>query len=151
MKYSIDTSVFIEAWVRHYPPDVFPAVWEHFEHGIANEKLQAIIEVYREIEEHGDDLLDWAKKRKKKFIALSGPIQDRARRILADFPDLAKADRTRRDADPFVIALAWELDLTVVTYEISKPTKPRMPDVCRALKIPCITLVELFRQEGWTF
>jgi predicted nucleic acid-binding protein len=151
MKYSIDTSVFIEAWVRHYPPDVFPAVWDQIERGIANEKLQAIVEVYREIEEHGDDLLAWAKKRKKKFVALGGPIQDRARRILADFPDLAKADRTRRDADPFVIALAWEYDLTVVTYEVSKPTKPRIPDVCRALKIPCITLVELFRQEGWKF
>ena len=151
MKYSIDTSVLIEAWVRHYPQDVFPAVWEHFEHGIAHEKLLAIVEVYRELEEHGDALFDWAKKRKKKFVDLRGPIQDRARRILVDFPALAKADRTRRDADPFVIALAWEHNLTVVTYESFRPTKPRIPDVCRALKIPCITLVELFRQEGWKF
>ena len=45
-------------------------------------------------------------------------------------------------ADPFVIALAAEWDWTVVTAERSKPTKPKIPDACRELGIPCITLRE---------
>jgi hypothetical protein len=149
--YSTDTSVFIEAWVRHYPPDVFPAVWGRFEDGIAHGKLKAIIEVYRELEQQDDQLFAWAKRRKSKFIPLDTAIQRRAQRILEQFPCLAKADTTRRDADPFVIALAAEHGLTVVTYELSRPTKPRMPDVCRQLNIPCITLVEMFRNERWHF
>jgi len=149
--YSVDTSVFIEAWVRHYPPDVFPRVWERFENGIAHGKLKSVAEVYRELEQHGDELLDWAKQRRTKFIPLTTAIQRQAMRILAQFPSLAKADSTRRNADPFVIALAAEQGLTVVTYEPSKPTKPRIPDVCQALEIPCITLVQLFRDEKWQF
>jgi hypothetical protein len=54
-------------------------------------------------------------------------------------------------ADPFVIALAAEWDWTVVTAERSKPTKPKIPDACRQLGIPCITLIEMFQHEGWTF
>jgi hypothetical protein len=151
VKYSLDTSVFIEAWVRHYPPDVFPAVWKHLEDGIAQGKLRAIIEACRELEQHGNDLFAWAKRRKGKFVTLSTTIQRRVAAILAQFPSLAKADKTHRDADPFVIALAAEEGLTVVTYEVSKPTKPRIPDVCQRLSIPCMTLVELFRKEQWRF
>ena len=151
MSYSIDTSVFIEAWLRHYPLDVFPAVWKQLDNGIVHGKLKAVVEVLRELEQHDDDLFAWAKRRRSKFVPLDTAIQRRAKRILAQFPTLAKADSTRRDADPFVIALAAEYGLTVVTYESSRPTKPRIPDVCQALHIPCITPVELFRLEGWTF
>lgn len=42
------------------------------------------------------------------FVALDGALQKRARNILRQFPHLAKQDRTRPDADPFVIALAME-------------------------------------------
>jgi hypothetical protein len=152
MKYSFDTSAFIEAWIRHYPYDVFPVVWEHLDGLIQNNHLKASDEVSRELEEHGDELWAWVKRRKKRlFIPLESAIQRRATRILQQFPGLAKNDRTRRDADPFVIALAGVHDLIVVTYENSKPSNPRMPDVCQRLDIPCITLVELFRRENWSF
>jgi hypothetical protein len=52
-------------------------------------------------------------------------------------------------ADPFVIALVAERGLAIVTGKRRKPTKPRIPDVRRALGISCMTLVELFRREGW--
>jgi hypothetical protein len=151
VNYSFDTSALIEAWNRHYPPDVFDAVWAHLDKLIDHKKLQAIDEVRRELEDQGDELWTWAKARKKMFVPLDSSVQRRAARILRDFPALAKPGHTRRDADPFVIALAAENGLTVVTYEQSKPTKPRIPDVCRSLEISCFSLVEVFRQEGWTF
>jgi hypothetical protein len=151
VKYSLDTSVLIEAWVRHYPLDVFPAVWQHFELGLKQRKLVAVTEVYREIEQQSDDLFDWVKKQKSRFSEIDKPIQRNARNILSKFPSLAKPESTRRNADPFVIAIAAAEHLTVVTYEPSKPTRPRIPDVCKQLQIPCISLVEMFRNEGWTF
>jgi hypothetical protein len=151
MKYSFDTSAFIEAWVRHYPHDIFPVVWEHLDGLIRHDHLKAIDEVKRELEEHGDELYDWVKRRKRMFCPLDADVQRRVVRIQRQFPSLVKIDKTRPDADPFVIALAQEHNQTVVTYEVSKPSKPRMPDVCQKLSIPCITLVELFRREGWQF
>lgn len=60
MKYSFDTSAFIEAWNRHYPPAVFPTVWEHLEKAIQQNKIKAADEVYEELEDHGDELFKWA-------------------------------------------------------------------------------------------
>lgn len=151
MKYSFDTSAFIEAWVRHYPPDIFQVVWDRFDKLIRLDHLKAIDEVKRELEEHGDELYKWVKVRKRMFCSLDAELQRRVVRIQKQFPSLVKIDRTRPDADPFVIALAQEHSLTVVTYEQSKPSKPRIPDVCQKLGIPCIALVELFRREGWQF
>jgi len=48
-------------------------------------------------------------------------------------------------ADPYVIALAGGRNLTVVTDEKPKPTKPRIPDVCDTLGIPWMPLVQVFR------
>ncbi len=28
-------------------------------------------------------------------------------------------------------------------------TKPKIPDVCTALKIPCVRFIDVFRSEGW--
>ena len=58
MKYSVDTSALIGAWIRHYPPDVFPAVWEQIADGISNGKLRVVSEVYREIEQQSDELFE---------------------------------------------------------------------------------------------
>jgi Domain of unknown function (DUF4411) len=151
VRYSLDTSVFIEAWVRHYPMDVFPAVWSNLEEGLKRGKLLAVTEVYREIEQQNDELFAWIKRLKSRFTQIEKPIQLRARNILSRFPTLAKPESTRRNADPFVIGLAAAEGLTVVTYEPAKPTRPRIPDVCQQLHIPCIALVEMFRKEGWTF
>ena len=151
MKYSFDTSAFIGAWVRHYPNDIFPAVWEHFDKLIQHNHLKASDEVKRELEEHGDELYEWVKRRKKMFCSLDASLQKRVTRIQKQFPSLVKLDRTRPDADPFVIALAQEHNLTVVSYEQAKPTKPHIPDVCQTLGIAHISLVELFRREGWQF
>jgi hypothetical protein len=84
------------------------------------------------------------------IVVLDAEIQTRATPIINSFPSLTNVKSVMSgSADPFVIALAQERKLTVVMAEKSKPTKPKIPDVCRALDIPCITLVEMFRREGW--
>ena len=56
-------------------------------------------------------------------------------------PGLA-ADK-RSGVDPFVIALAMVNQGTVVTEEnaTGNIAKPRIPDVCDALGVPCLTLI----------
>jgi hypothetical protein len=150
VSYSVDTSALMEAWVRSYPPDVFPTLWSRLDGLIRAGRLLASDEVLRELEKKEDDLWQWAKQRGGLFVPLDPQLQTRASMIISQFPSLTKtASVMRGSADPFVVALAAERSLTVVTAEGSKPTKPKIPDVCRDLSIPCINLVEVFRREGW--
>lgn len=150
MSYSIDTSALLEAWARHYPLDVFPTLWQQIENLISAGRLLAIDEVLRELERKSDDLHDWAKQRAGMFVSTDQAIMQRAGSVVNQFPSLADPQSQKGKADPFVIALAMERNLTVVTAEHSKPTRPRIPDVCRQLQVPCVSLIELFRREGWS-
>jgi hypothetical protein len=140
----------MDAWVRYYPRDVFPTLWERIDVLIDNGQLLAIDEVLRELEKKVDDLHEWATQRKELFVTMDAEILRRGGEVINQFPSLVDPEKLRGTADPFVIALAAERNLTVVTAEKPKPSKPKIPDVCQALKVPCISLIELFRRERWT-
>ena len=57
-----------------------------------------------ELERQDDDVFAWAK-RHVTFMPLEDEIQASATEILAKFPQLVNARRSRSVADPFVIAL----------------------------------------------
>jgi hypothetical protein len=42
MTFTMDTSAFIGAWDRAYPPDVFPGLWEAFDQMVADGDLRAL-------------------------------------------------------------------------------------------------------------
>lgn len=149
--YSVDTSALVEAWVRTYPPDVFPTLWERIENGIETGRLRATDEVLRDLAKKEDDLYTWSKCKPELFLPLDGHVQSAASAIINDarFSALVNLDAGRGESDPFVIACAQVHGFTVVTMEKFKPTKPKIPDVCATLGVPCINLLELFRREGW--
>ena len=85
------------------------------------------------------------------FKATETKIQLKVKQILKKYPELTKQNRSA--ADPFVIALAMVEDCRVVTAETMtrKPKRPKIPDVCKALKVPCINLLQLCREKNWRF
>ena len=150
MSYSVDTSALMNGWTKHYPPDVFETVWERIAGLIEEGRFLAPDEVLRELEKQEDDLHKWAKARSKMFLPLEQAIQQRAGAIANQFKSLVQTKTVMGgSADPFVIALAVERNLIVVTDEQRRPKNPRIPDVCDALGVRCIPLVQLFREEGW--
>jgi len=151
MTYSLDTSALLDAWVRYYPRDVFDSLWKQIEQLVSDERLLATEVVRWELEKKDDDVLKWVKARPKMFIPLDGPIQVRATAILQQFPSLTESNSMMQgSADPFVIALAAEMKLTVVCSEKRDGNKkPKIPNACEALGIDCIGLVEFFRREKW--
>jgi len=63
-----------------------------------------------------------------------------------------KATKNRNGADPFVIATAQVMGLTVVTEEKGgTDAKPKMPSVCQVLGVPCIDVLSFLRDQGWSF
>lgn len=153
MKYSIDTSAILDGWRRYYPPDVLPDVWTGFDDLIAKGHLVATEEVLLELEKRDDEVHKWAKKRKRMFVPIDGPIQQAVSSILAAHEKLVDTRKNRSAADPFVIGLAVVHGCAVVTGERETRSldRPNIPDVCSALGVRSLGLLELFRELGWRF
>jgi hypothetical protein len=152
MGHCFDTSAFLQCWARYYPVDVFPGLWEKLSYSAAVGQILAPEEVRDEIAKKEDGLYAWVKDRPHIFVPLDTDIQDAVRVILAEHRYLVKNTAQRNAADPWVIAVAKVRGLTVVTEERGGTTaKPRIPSVCEALGVPCISVVEYIREKGWQF
>lgn len=153
MIFSVDTSAWLDGWARDYPPDVFPSLWVRLAERIADGTIRCSEEVYVELKKKDDGLHGWLKARKEVLVPIDEEIQKLVSELLLLYPRLVDTLKNRSQADPFVIATAETLEATVVTGE--KPRGrldiPKIPDVCEARNIRCITLIEMLRELGWTF
>ena len=151
MMYCFDASVFINAWQRDYPPDVFPTMWNNMENLAADFGIVTPEEVRVELERKDDAVLKWILGRPHVLIPIDASIQLAVTEILRQYPRLIDTRKGRSGADPFVIALAQIRGLPVVTYEKERGNldRPNIPDVCNALNIESISLVDLARRERW--
>jgi len=151
--FSIDTSSLIAGWSRDYRPSVFRGLWDAMAELVIFEQLVASRSVYGEIEEREDRLVDWIKANEAMFVEDDEAIQARVQTILADWPRDVDFTRYLTGADPFVIALAMERGLAVVTGEhpSNSPDAPKIPDACRQYDVRCITLMDMIEELEWQF
>jgi hypothetical protein len=152
-KYSIDTSSILHGWRRHYPPEVFPALWKNLEKLIEDGDLIASEEVLHDLEKKDDEVYKWAKSQTGLFIQTDEAIQVAVQGILAQHKKLVDTRRNRSASDPFVIALGRIANCAVVADE--QPggglDRPRIPDVCAAMGIRYMNLLALIREQKWVF
>lgn len=154
--YSVDTSAFIDWWVRYYPPSAFGGLIPRVEQLIAAGRLRCSREVKDEIEYENEGLKDWLKAQTDLCIDSDHAIQGVVIDLMNKFHNYAKPDKGINGADPFVIGVAitqatnpW----TVVTGE--KPgsqENPKIPWVCKhwgGTVVPHMTFLELVIAEGW--
>jgi hypothetical protein len=151
MLYSIDTSSLIDAWGRFYVIDVFPRWWDLFEGAVRDGAVRATYPVLLDLEKKDDSLRAWAKARPNLFIPLDEDIQTEVKTILANHPRLVENRKNRSASDPFIIALAGLNDACVITGEKStgKINQPNIPDVCQAINIRWINLLDFMREMKW--
>ena len=150
--YSIDTSIFINAWNRDYPPDVIPALWDCFIDLIEEGRMHATSEVLSELEKKDDSVHKWCKSQKDLWVPLDSDTIVAAQRVLAEFPDFVKVGTGRNQADPFVISLAMVKNYTVVSWERGGTRfKPRIPYICEHFGVPSTNLIGLAKAEKWMF
>jgi len=131
----------------------FPRYGEKLAECIAADVLKCSEEVYVELEKKDDGMHDWLKARKQAVVNLDENIQRIASDLLTVYPRLVDTHRSRSQADPFVIATAEHLGAVVVTGEKprGKLDIPKIPDVCEARGIGCMTFLEMLRELGWRF
>lgn len=151
-KYSIDTSALLEAYVRRYPPDVVPGLWnDKFDQLIEAGSLVAAYDVLEDLSKRDDGIYKWAKEREQMFVDLD-QFQPELKQIMADYPRLVDTKTGKSGSDPMVIALAHAQDLTVVSQEgVGSKTSPKIPYVCNDLDIRHIDVLALIREQKWKF
>ncbi len=155
--YSVDTSVLMDWQFRHFPTDIFTSLVNYVDGMIAEDRWLAPDIVAEELSAVGTaELVAWAKARPQMFVPLADVLAE-ALAVQARFPGLKDPNAEFEEADAYVIALAKLRDGIVVTQETSaaEKNKPKrtffIPDVCRELGLPCISLLGVMRREAWTF
>lgn len=153
MGYSIDTSGLITSWRVTHNPENHPTFWDKLDVLISNHELRASEEVLEDLSKKDDDVYKWAKLRPDMFVPLYEEIQLAVKAMMKRFPRIIDSRKNRSGSDPWVIALAQVENLTVITFEgrTNSLEKPRIPDVCDELKIKCIDMHGLIREQGWIF
>jgi len=151
MSYSLDTSGFLDAWIRHYPIDVFPTIWQRLDEAVKSGLVFASEEVVRELERKDDEACEWIKARPHMVVPFGTELETEVIKLMARFPRLVDSKKGRSGGDPFVIAVAIVGRHSVITGEhpTGRPDVPRIPDVCKELGIPCIRMLDFFREQKW--
>ena len=161
--YVIDTSSLIELH-KKYPIDVFPTLWKKVEDLINKGVLISHREVLKEIIKQDDSLKKWVLSQKNFFKRITKKQMSIVKEILNKYPQLIKPNNESGGADPFLIALAVESGISkqkelfpsikrklIVTEEKMRGNRIRIPFVCNDYKIDCIDVIEMYREEGWSF
>lgn len=160
MLHLLDANVLITANNQYYPLDRVPEFWDWLLHVAAAGQVKMPQEIVDEIKSGNDGLADWLSDREHlDAMRLEEEVNVAALRRVIDLgyaPDLDDTEVVRLGNDPFLIsyALADTANRTVVTTEVTKPTKQRanrhVPDVCRSLGVTSINSFELVRTLDFT-
>jgi hypothetical protein len=153
--YSVDTNVFMDWQFRYYPTDIFPSLLARMDTLVSENRLLSPMLVDEELRKVGTpELISWADAHPSVWQP-NAEVLPSALLIENRFPGLLDPKSEFDEADAFVIGLAQLRNATVVTQETSaaekrRPPRPMyIPDVCRELGVPCVSLQGLMRREGW--
>ena len=153
--YAVDTNVFMDWQARYYPTDVFTSLPSRIEALMADHRVFSPQLVEEELGAVGTaELSAWATAHSDIWVPTAELLAP-ALAIQGRFPGLRDPKADFEEADAYVIALAQTRGGVVVTQETSAAEKrnPKrthfIPDVCRELGLPCISLLGLMRREGW--
>jgi len=159
LKYCFDTSSFITAWQSLYPPQIFPGIWGKLGELIDEGAIIIPDLVLYEIEQQEDDLSDWVKEKPQMVYSSTLEIQTKASEII-NTPqfNFASSPTNANQADPFVIATAAVLNITVVTEEAYQNNFPplggkvlKIPRICEHYGIDCLSFIGVLKAEKWEF
>jgi hypothetical protein len=151
--YCIDTSSILKWFVDTYPPAIFPGLVTRMEDLIDAGRLRAPRAVFDEIRP-GDDCHAWARAQTALFLEERVAVQRIVRQLMATHHDPARPTAGINGADPFVIAMASDggPHWIVVTDEHAGSRENRkIPFVCNAERIRCLTFQQMMLAEGWQF
>ncbi len=147
MLYLLDANVLIDADRDYYPIERVPEFWEWLVYNARIQRVKIPQEMYDDIlagsKSESDDLIRWMKGNSQVLRLDEDANQALVSRVTNEgyASDLSDEEVDRVSQDPFLIAypLAHREQRTVVTTEVSKPSREHanrhIPDVCDSFNI----------------
>lgn len=158
MAYLLDADVLIGAKNLHYGFDFCPAFWDWILHNHAAGTVSSVSRVGDEIRDRQDELSCWARRKLKTFFlhpkrADSSSFGSVSAWVTQQGYNPAAVNAFFQKADYYLIGQALGGGHTVVTHEVAtkKARKIKIPDICKALGVPCITPFSMLRHEQARF
>jgi hypothetical protein len=153
----LDTSGYVNSWNHHYRLPVFQGVWDALGWALAKGDVISPSEVLVELAKRsGDPLHKWCAQYPRAFIPPAASWAPHLANLRGYAPHWF-AGAGQHDADPFVVAMAMDMQLPVVTYEgqafsgnaASVRTQRRgMPHVCALAGVPVVTMFDVLNHLG---
>ena len=158
MAYLLDADVLIGAKNLHYGFDFCPAFWEWIVRNHATGVVLSVARVGDEIHDRQDKLSSWARRNLRGFFVPpsahdAASLGSVSAWVTQQNYDPARINAFFQKADYYLVGQALGGGHTVVTHEVAAPKarKIKIPDVCKALRIPCITPFSMLRRENARF
>lgn len=158
MLYLLDANTLIRANADYYPIERIPQFWDWLiECGRAG-RVKIPNEIADEVTAGRDEVADWLKGADAKAVLRLSERVDVAslRHVVANgyAPDLDATEMQKIGKDPFLVAYALgNADRTVVTKELSKPSKQRanrkVPDVCNVCGVTWLNDFGFYREADF--
>ena len=158
MAYLLDADVLIGAKNLHYGFDFCPAFWEWIVKNHAAGVVLSVARVGDEIRDRQDELSSWARRSLRGFFVPPSPRDAASLGSVSAWVTQQNYDPARisaffQKADYFLVGQALGGGHTVVTHEVAAPKARRIkiPDVCKALRVPCLTPFSMLRRKKALF
>ncbi len=154
--YVFDTMVLSQQF-RFYYRQRFPTLWTRFEAMVIERRITSTREVRRELQHSNDaSILAEINKYKELFPTPTTQEEDYVGRIFnirhfrQNIPrkTLLKGGR---NADPWLIARAANVDGIVVTNEAFRDHAAGIPNICSHFGIEYLSFEDFMEKESWTF
>jgi len=152
----LDANVLIDANRDYYALDRVPEFWRWLLQLARNGSVKMPLETFEELtagQDRNDPLKAWAHRHRRALLLGEDVHEGILARVLEVYgPRLTEEEQRKMSRDPFLIAyaLANPSSRTVVTTEVSRPSKRRanrhIPDVCRDLGVRCLNTFALVRE-----
>lgn len=163
--YIADSNFFIQAHRVSYPLDIAFSFWNKVKQLADSEKIISIDKVKAELFDKNDALEEWCsvnlpvaffKDTSTEMAAYSQVINWAVSKSDHYLPNAINEFLDSNETDAFIVAyaLADSNNRIVVTQEISEPyrkNKVKIPEVCHALNVQYVNMMDMFRQLGETF
>ena len=133
------------------------AIWAGLEQLAAEGRIKLIPAVAQEIKRKNPEGLKRLRKYKATRTRVSNQVRLSYQRLVARYPDWGvRGDEEYEQGDPWLVAYAMDRGYHIVSNEKPRTaqrgrrrSRTKIPDVCAIQSIPCMTLRELARQQGW--
>ena len=145
MIYFLDTNVLIDADQLHFSIRERQDYWNWLLSLGKKGQLKIPESVYDEVKDK--DLVGWLEEHKTVFLCRTEECLIALPKVAQGYGDplLSEEELEMLGADPFIIAHAIVAGGTVVTHEkptnATIPKNKKIPSVCQALNVPCLTLL----------